>query len=382
MKAMHYPPHLKKLRHDLLDLMKRVRASMPPEQVSPDTAKMTEEWEGFFDGKSTRRVIIYLRSSGCAWAIKVGSSQHEPFRPGCFDCSHSVAGTTRGIPISADSYVRQFKTAFEQVDFSRSPMLCLYNEGSFFNEHELPREARRYMLQVIAADRHIQGLILESLPEYLNNTVLQETRNLLGTKYLEIGIGLESANQLVRDFCVNKSYTLQQYEQAAKLVKRHANLLAYVLVKPSFLTEAEALADSSATVAYAFRTGADVVSIEPVNTGDYNLCGVLHRLGLYRVPWLWTVLEVAKIAHQYGEVRIGGSQFAPQYERYAHNCPRCTQPIREAIRSFNGTNEMFYLQGLECSCLDEWQAELHAPHPALLERIAEALRVIHSQGGL
>lgn len=365
-------PSIKQLRSKITQIMRVIRAQTPP-LASPDlaeSAKGSEIWEGFFAGESIKRVVIYLRSSGCSWAMKTSPTEKPIFKAGCLDCEHSVAGTTLGVPISAATYVKQFEKEFIKYhDFQEYPMLCVYNEGSMFNEAELPAQARRDILKIIAENTHIKSVILESLPEYITERVLDETRTILGDRHLEIGVGLESSNPLVRHLCINKPFTLQQFEKTAQLINRYCHLLSYILVKPSFLTEMEALQDSLKTVQYAFDVGSRVVSIEPLNIGEFAISGALSRLGLYRVPWLWTVLEIAHASHKLGETRLGGYQFAPKYENYAQNCPLCTMKVKEAIMMFNATNDITHLSELTCSCQDEWREELTREHPQLVDRV-------------
>ena len=256
------------------------------------------------------------------------------------------------------------------------PVLCLYNEGNFFNEVELPAEARTGMLRMIGADRRIKRLVLESLPEHISEKVLQETKELLGHVELELGIGLESADPKVRMLCINKSYSLAGFESVAARVRKHCRLLAYVLVKPSFLTEKEALDDSIRAARFAFDAGADVVSIEPISLGKYTMASILNQLGMYRTAWLWTVLEVAKAAQALGEVRIGGYQFAPSYEQHARNCDLCTPRVWASICEFNKTYRPEWLNVETCACTDEWRRELAKEYPPLEDRIADALDAI------
>lgn len=364
---------VKHLRAEIASVMKKIRSYTPRINYSSELAKASEVWEGYFDGHSIERVIIYLRSSGCFWAINTIKGKTE-FKAGCLDCEHSVAGTTFGQPISPAAYVKQFVSEYSKYDFSMYPMLCLYNEGNFFNEKELPREARIDILKLIASEPNIKAVVLECLPEFITEKVLDETKNILGNKYVEIGIGLESADQLIRSVCVNKSFTLEKFESTAALVNRYFNLLAYILVKPSFLTEAEALQDAIDATRYAFNHGVQVVSLEPLNIGEHAMSGALSRLGLYRVPWLWTVVEVAKEAFKLGEIRVGGYQFAPRYENHAQNCEVCTMTVKDAIRKFNATNDIQYLSKLDCVCKSSWEAELSKKYPPLLERVETTLK--------
>src|ERR1700687_1302739 len=148
------------LRSSILRTMLSIRSVTRPLKPGPaGEAKDSETWEGNLYGRPAERLIIYLRSSGCAWAMDL--SKPYRFRAGCLDCEHSVADTTYGNRISADLYLKQFLGKFEQHDLRRYPILCLYNAGSFFNEKELPVEGRRKILQRIAANGHVKRLVVE-----------------------------------------------------------------------------------------------------------------------------------------------------------------------------------------------------------------------------
>jgi radical SAM enzyme (TIGR01210 family) len=329
----------------------------------PSKAKNREIWQGRLDGYPANRLIIYLRSSACGWVL--GGGKKGKFSAGCLDCEHSLADTTYGKPISAEDYIAQFRGEFNASE--PCPILCLYNEGSFFNEQELPPEARRRILTDIAESGYVNRLILESLPGYLTDDLLEETIKLLGSVELEIGIGLESSDDTIRDLCVNKPFNLGQFEAAAKIVNRHCDLLTYVLLKPSFLTEREAMNNAMSTAKYAFDIGSNAVSIEPVGIGKYTMSGMLEKIGLYKKAWLWTVLECATSSFRHGETRIGGHQFSPYYETTPKNCRLCSVEVEQGIKQFNQTNDITCLTDLKYTCCSEaWKdrlAEEAAPLP-------------------
>jgi hypothetical protein len=359
-------------------LIRNLREGKDKLSGPPDEAKNKETWEGHLKGKSVKRLVIYLRSSGCSWAMDL--QKPGQMLAGCLDCEHSVAETTYGKPISAEDYIKQFRGKYQEFEDRECPILCLYNEGSFFNEKELPAEARKEILRDIAKNPKVKRLVLESLPNYISDQILTETTELLGDVELEIGVGLESSNDIIRDLCIHKPYSLNDFERISGIVKRHCRLLAYVMLKPSFLSEKEALDDAISTVKYAFKTvRADAVSIEPVSIGRFTMTGVLNHLQLYRPAWLWSVLECAKIAANLGEVRIGGYQFAPSYLKHAKNCQICTDKVRNEIRLFNETYRLSDLEKISHKCcIEKWQAELARDLPPLEERIKEQLDRIDS----
>jgi radical SAM enzyme (TIGR01210 family) len=374
---------LNKLKNRISVVMRKIRETTPRLPVSPDKAKSSEIWNGFSNGVKINRVIVYLRSSGCFWSIKKYSNNQIRFLPGCLDCAHSVAETTFGRAIDAMSYVKQFRTEIEKFDSQSYNTVCVYNEGNFFNPGELPKAARISILSEIAIRKNIKTVVLESLPEFISDSVLDEVRNICGDRDVEIAIGLESIDPIVRKLCINKNYELSAYESCLKLIHKHGmKVLSYVMLKPCFTTEAEALQDTINTTEYAFDLGSDVVSIEPVNLSKYNMSGTLSSVGLHRAPWLWTVRSVLAHAHNLGQVRFGGDQFAPMYHQQAHNCEVCSRTVKDAMLEFNGDNDIDKLNTLNCDCQIEWDKELKHESPTLVERLPSILDIMEAKLGI
>ena len=374
---------INKLKNRISIVMRKIRETTPRLPVSPDRAKSSELWNGFSNGKKINRVIVYLRSSGCFWSIKKYSNNQIRFLPGCLDCAHSVAETTFGRPIEAKSYVKQFRNEIEKFDTEDYNTICVYNEGNFFNADELPKAARLSILAEIAIRKNIKTIVLESLPEFVTDNVLDEVRNTCGDVEVEIAIGLESIDPLVRKLCINKNYDLPAFESSLKLIHKHKmKVLSYVMLKPSFTTEKESQIDAIRTTEYAFDLGSDVVSIEPINLSRFNMAGALAELGLHRAPWLWTVRTVLAHAHRIGQVRFGGDQFAPMYHQQAFNCARCSKKVKEAFLNFNGDNDIEKLKNLECDCIADWDRELSVEFPSLIDRLPNVLDALENKFGI
>lgn len=366
------------LRNRIRTTMRVIRSATPQISLPLTKAKGSEVWPGCRHGRPANRVIIYLRSSGCFWAIRRAQSGEVVFKAGCLDCEHSVAETTFGRPISANDYVEQFMGEYNKYgDFSEFPTICIYNEGNFFNPQELPEPARDAILRVIGDNPNIESVIIESLPETIKARHLEVTKSFLGDKEVEIAIGLESVNPEIRTLCVNKSYDLPTFVKTVNLIRKYFDVLAYVLLKPSFLEEREAIEDAVATTQYAFNHGVKVVSLEPVGSSKHNMAGVLETNGLRRVPWLWSVVEVLRRVRHLGEVRVGGLQFAPRYRHVAYNCQRCSEAFYQAIERYNCTLDFSIFEELDCSCKSEWAAELDKPLAGLPDRISRALEALH-----
>lgn len=288
------------------------------------------------DGKLVDAGVIILRTSGC-------SHFHEG---GCTMCGYNIesSGSVTGKDIA-----KQYSHAAEQlghVDF-----LKLYTSGSFLDECEVP-SATADVIMRDAADRGMR-ILFETRPEFVTPNALDRIASI--TDNVEIALGLESSNERVLRYSINKGFTVGDYDCAATAIReRNLDIRTYVLLKPPFLTEAEAVADAKATIQHAAQTSA-TISLNPVNVQKGTLVEKLWRNWAYRPPWLWSVFEVLKSSVGV-ESKIVCDPTGGGKERGAHNCGKCDEIILDSIRAFSLSQDRTRLGAPECGCRDIWNA--------------------------
>jgi hypothetical protein len=126
------------------------------------------------------------------------------------------------------------------------------------------------MLKKISSNPYIKMLVLETRPEFVTEEKIKEISNLIPDKHVGISIGLEIKDDFYRTICINKGFTLNQFEHAANIIKKYLNLRSYVLLKPPFLTEKESIYQAIETINYAFDIGCTTVSLESCTVQDYT----------------------------------------------------------------------------------------------------------------
>ena len=336
------------------------------QEIDESTIGDYEIRNGFLNEKRIKRLIIYLRSSGCQWMLD------DP-NGGCTMCGH-ISGTTQGEKISAQNYIEQFDKAIDKFDFSESPMVCIYNAGSFLNDNEMPKEARDHILKKVASIDAVKHIIIESRPEYITTSTLSCAKDITVGKTLEIGIGVESSDSYIREVCLNKGFDEHLFANSIEIMnKLNIKALAYILAKPPFLSEKRAINDSIKTIKWAFENGVDVVSLEPVSVQKNTLVHLLYKMGLYRPQWIWSVLEIIKQVHGYGAIRIGGFEFFPPPSVCTHNCSVCNEYCIESIEEYNATNNVDVITEalkMDCkNCKHEWISEKETLNFSPIEQI-------------
>ncbi|NIM16724.1 MAG: TIGR01210 family radical SAM protein [Candidatus Aminicenantes bacterium] len=364
----------KKAKEMILELHTNVKRLISPNLKNRDFKKagLSEVGVGSLDGVPVERVIIILRGSGCEWA--------QNREGGCTMCGH-LSGSSLGASIPPGHFIKQFDDVMKRYDFRKYPMLCLYNGGSFLNEREIPKEVRRYMLRKIGAVSHIKRLIIESRPEHITKKMLDEIEALLPHTTVEIGVGVETVSDILRELVLNKGVTSAELIKVGeKFRNRKTRLLAYVLVNPPFLTEMEAIEDTVASIRFAAEIGAKIVSLEAVSIQHLTLVSFLAEAGFYQTPWIWSMFEIVRRTYHPGlQLRIGGFEFFPIPKEFTSNCLACNEKMIEKINEFNKYNDLGIIENLSCSqhCDLEWKKELQVvDNRNLPERIISTLGAI------
>lgn len=293
-----------------------------------------------------RRIIIGLRTLGCSWGRKAGG--------GCIHCK---------IPFSqirsddTNSILSSFIEDYRQHDFVDMPILCLYTPGSFFDDHEISAATRKEILEFISENDQLDMLVLESRPDHICEEKIAQLRDILPNIKIEVGLGLDSSNNHIRNTILNKGIKFKSYSEACQILNKYdIEVLTYVLVKPPYVSEKESIIDGIETSRTAFSYGSKAVSLEPMNVQKGTIVHELYKKGLYRPPWLWSIIDIAKRVYTLGETRIG-SFFYPHAAAYPQNCEHCTQSIWESIQTFNQSNTLELLN-LYCDCQNNWRHDI------------------------
>lgn len=312
-----------------------------------DTSIITSIGLGDGFAHSDGRVVIGLRTAGCSWARKRGGG-----------CTHCRIPFSEICSCDSREILPRFTEEFFKYDYKEYPVLCLYTPGSFFDDEELLPCLRNRILEFVSRETDIKTLSVESRPDFITEENIAMLRDMLPDKRIEVSLGLDSANDKVRNLFLNKGLRFENYLEACAILNKYKMIVVtYVLVKPPFLSESNAIFDAVQTARTAFECGSSIVSLEPMNVQRNTVVYHLYNCGLYRPPWLWTVIAIAREVHRLGCVRIGQFVYPPAV-KYPSNCRKCTQMASKAIQVFNRSGEIKGLENLFCDCQAEWEKEL------------------------
>lgn len=320
-----------------------------------DPRKPVSVWteKELLDGRVVDALVVILRTNGCSWSRKSG----------CLMCGYNW---DRLDSVGPEDIIQQFDTAMGRHE--GQPYIKIYTSGSFLDPGEVAPEAAERILSM--AGKKAWRVLVESRPEFVNDSV---DKALDSVKSLEVAIGLESASDEVRQKCVNKGFSFADYESACRLLQsKGAAVRTYLLLKPSYLTEREAVDDIAGSITKVAELS-QIISVNPVNVQKGTVVESLWRKGLYRPPWLWSLIEVLKEANISSKTRLVSAPSGGGTRRGVHNCGKCDRPMLNAIQEFSLSQDVKLLKGWDCGCREEWldwlELEAHAATTGDLSRL-------------
>lgn len=249
---------------------------------------------------------IFLTNRECPWR--------------CLMCDLWRNTLTESVPQGA--IPAQIDYALTRLPSARQ--IKLYNSGSFFDTQAIPLED----YEAIAARLHsFERIIVECHPALVGEECVR-FRDLLEGR-LEVAMGLETVHPAVGPR-LNKRMTLDQFRRAAtRLRDNDIALRVFILVKPPFLDEAEALYWAERSLDFAFDCGSTATILIPTRPGNGALEALAQR-GEFSPPQLATL----EAAVGYGLSLKRGRVFADlwdleRFTRCAHCFPARVARLRE-----------------------------------------------------
>lgn len=287
----------------------------------------------FLEGKSREERVLILRTRGCSWS----------YHSGCSMCGY---WDDTNPDIGKKELEKQISEFLEE--FPKGDVLKIFTSGSFFDPIEVESE-----LQFSIIDRVLEGyrfLVVESRPEYIKK-VKGKLAKYSGK--LQVAIGLESINEDILKYSLNKNYGLEDFNESAETLHQEGiSVRVYLLLKPPYLSEEESIIDAIKS-AKEVSKNADFISINPMNIQKGTLVERLYMEGSYRPPWLWSVVQVLNDLRGL-KVPVVSLITGSGKKRGAHNGHSCDRAFSEGIRKYSETLDFTYLDQLDCQCKASW----------------------------
>ena len=297
------------------------------------------------DGTHCTAATVIFRTRGCVWWWKSG----------CTFCGYF--NDVRD-DVTADDLFAQWDEAKRRLDdFEGCSMVKVYTSGTFFEDRENPPEWQEAILR----ETHERGLDL--VIEAQAQMCTPEKIAWVAVRHpgCTVAIGLEAYDDTVLRFHVNKGFSTKQWHRSIDMLRENGlRVKTYLLFKPPFMSEGDALQHTSKWISQVAPLSDDV-SVNPMNIQKRTIVERLFRNREYRPPWLWSLVEMLEQVHD--DVSKAGARIivhptAGGRIRGAHNCGACDMDIVAAIERYSVSADIGEFAGLDCDCKRVWRTEV------------------------
>lgn len=230
----------------------------------------------------------------------------------CLMCDLWRNTLTQPVPVGAIPV--QIDFALQWLGAARQ--IKLYNSGSFFDPKAIPLEDHAAIAERVTG---FERVIVECHPALVGKTCISFRNRIAGR--LEVAMGLETAHPEILER-LNKRMNIEQFKAAAQFLRTNEiDLRVFILVKPPFMEEAEALEWAVRSLEFAFDCGATAATLIPTRGGN-GAMEELAEAGLFSPPKLAT-LEAAMAS---GIAMKKGRVFGDLWDvRKTASCEHCAE---------------------------------------------------------
>jgi len=319
-------------------------------QAEPD--RPLAAWTGSdrIVGEVASTLTIILKTGGCDWnRCRMCSYRHERYGP-------LDSGDLESRILAQLSWVRD---NFRLQDINA---VKIYTSGSLFDSREVPPRARETLARMMRG----KVVIAETRPEFVTEDQIASFIAAIddgthGTP-LYVAIGVETSNDHVREKCINKGFSWEDFRHATATARSAgAGVKAYLLAKPLFLTEREAISDMISSI-HDLSGLTDMISLNPCTVQRGTELEYYWKQGAYRPPYLWSILTILSDS----PIHITCDPVGGGHARGPHNCGACDRPLVKGIRDYSLSADRELLAALidtPCHCKDEWKYVLQEERP-------------------
>ncbi|MCD6383379.1 MAG: archaeosine biosynthesis radical SAM protein RaSEA [Thermoplasmata archaeon] len=313
-----------------------------------DLVKFWRERE-VVNGRPGRALVVIMTTIGCSWYRRSG---------GCTMCGYF--NNYKGKAVTEEDILRQVDSIVNE--YHGEDMIKIYTSGSFLDPSEVKPEIAVHLMDSLKKKSENMGktpqIVVESRPEYISEEAIYPLKGILP---LIVAQGLETASDSIRIHSIRKGFRTIDFLKALDVLEREeVGSKVYLLLKPPYVTEREAIIDALKSIEFLADKYVQVISVNPLNVQRGTIVEELYKAGKYRPPWLWSLLYVLKKGKEIApDKRIVSEPSGGGRDRGVHNCGRCDKKILRKISEFSSSpeNNPRLLNSTKCDCIKRWKLE-------------------------
>jgi len=294
---------------------------------------------------------LWFSTNGCSFD-KLGS---------CTMCNYGV-----GYKIENSVIIDNLKSYLKNLDKNITELM-ISPSGSLWDGKEVNNNLLKQIYQ-LANKTDIPIFMIETRIDTITTEKLLQFRQLLPTKKLIIETGLESSNQWILKYLINKNLNLNNFAKISQnILDKNIEIYVNISLGNAFLSWQEIINDTIKSINFAFKNGSSKVVLFPIHIKPNTFINWLYQNGFYQPMSLWLLVDVLNSVDKNLLKNIEIAWYKSYYEDNSKmvysptTCPKCRNRAIELLDEYRATCEYSVIDRLnkiECDCKIEYKEKL------------------------
>jgi len=294
---------------------------------------------------------LWFSTNGCSFD-KLGS---------CTMCNYGV-----GYKIENSVIIDNLKSYLKNLDKNITELM-ISPSGSLWDDKEVNNNLLKQIYQ-LANKTDIPIFMIETRIDTITTEKLLQFRQLLPTKKLIIETGLESSNQWILKYLINKNLNLNNFAKISQnILDKNIEIYVNISLGNAFLSWQEIINDTIKSINFAFKNGSSKVVLFPIHIKPNTFINWLYQNGFYQPMSLWLLVDVLNSVDKNLLKNIEIAWYKSYYEDNSKmvysptTCPKCRNRAIELLDEYRATCEYSVIDRLnkiECDCKIEYKEKL------------------------
>jgi radical SAM enzyme (TIGR01210 family) len=301
---------------------------------------------------------IWFKTKGCRYS----------YNGGCTMCDYFIS---KEVP--NEDMLNYFIEGMDELP-EQPDLMVVQTSGSFFDKEEVPESVRIKIYEVLRERLPNTVLVFETHISTITEETVDQLLEYFSPERVQIEFGVETSDEWIRKYCVNKCISNEQIEKAIKILnKRNIAALANVVIGIPFLSLKENIDSASNTIKWGIQNGITSMCLFPVNLKPFTLVHWMDQHNLYRQPSLWALVDVIAGVRKIFLPRVDTNWYRrtakmdnPLYTtsiQGPYSCDCCNDTVVKLLDRYNLDDAdragiINEINLLECECRNEYKIEL------------------------
>ncbi len=311
---------------------------------------------------------LWFSTNGCSFD-KLGS---------CTMCNYGI-----GYKIENDIIIDKLRNYIKNLDIKITEIM-ISPSGSLWDTKEVNDNLLKEIYSLVN-ETYIPTFMIETRIDTISEKKLTQFRKFLPTKKLIIEVGLESSNEWILNYLINKKLDIKNFKNIVKQAKdNNIEIYTNISLGNAFLSFEEIIEDAIKSINFAFENGSSKVVLFPIHIKPNTFINWLYQNNFYKPISLWLLVDILSLVDKSLLKNIEIAWYKSYYEDDSKmvysptTCPKCRNKVIKLLDEYRATCEYSVIDKLnkiECECKNEYKKYLNKNNKLLLDRVIEIYKI-------